>query len=98
MNASLVLDGLLGYGLVIGGYSPGSSTPLVINQELHCVLIATSSAPSPWSIDPERTQELNDLTSPSVTPWSDSYTSTLIKTSPSPSPWSIDPERTQQLT
>jgi hypothetical protein len=72
-------------------------SPLVITSELHSVVIVSSSSPSPWSIDPERTQELSDTTSPGVTPWSDEYTSTVIRTSSSPTPWSIDPERTQGL-
>jgi hypothetical protein len=33
--------------------------PLVISRALHCATITTSSSPTPWSIDPERTQELS---------------------------------------
>jgi hypothetical protein len=72
---------------------------LIIPSQLHSALIATDSpAPSPWSIDPERTQELVDATTPDETAWATTYSSRLISTdSPSPTPWSIDPERTQDL-
>jgi hypothetical protein len=72
-------------------------TPLLITQEYHSALIRTSPSLTAWSIDPERTQQLSELTSPGVTMWSDSYSSKVITSSPTPTPWSIDPERTQEL-
>ena len=70
---------------------------ITITRALHSVLISASLAPTPWSIDPERTQELTAMASPGVTVWSESFSSQVIKTSSSPTPWTIDPERTQEL-
>jgi len=81
-----------------GSHFAAPFAPLVVDQQLHSMLVATSLSLTPWSIDPERTQELTELTSPSVDAWSDSYSSTVIRTSPSQTAWSIDPERTQELT
>jgi len=71
--------------------------PLVIPQKLTSVEIATPASPSPWSIDPERTQQLTEATSPDATAWSATYHSAVIAGSSSPSPWTIDPERTQEM-
>jgi hypothetical protein len=93
MLASLVTDGLLGHGLVSGGLISGAgAVPLVISQEIHSIAL-TPIVANPWSIDPERTQELSpDGTDPFVGP----FHSVTVTTS-SPTPWSIDPERTRQL-
>lgn len=73
-------------------------SPLLITRAFHSCVIASSLRPSPWTIDPERTQELVETTSPSVTLWSSEYRCAPITTdSPNPTPWSIDPERTQEL-
>jgi hypothetical protein len=32
--------------------------PLIINRQLSSVTITSSSSPTPWTIDPERTQEI----------------------------------------
>ncbi len=81
------------------GASPAAGpVALIIAMQLHSAIIATSSNPTPWSIDPERTQELVETTTPDETLWSNDYHSALISTdSPAPSPWSIDPERTQDM-
>ena len=94
---TVIVGGFLGPLLITGGYG-GAGTPLLINQQLTCALIASSSSPTPWSIDPNQTQQLSDLTSPSETAWSESYGASVITTSSWPTPWSIDPEQTQQLT
>ena len=97
MLISPVTGGLLGYGLVTGGYAGSGGTPLLITMELHSSLLATSPSPTPWSIDPERTVELTEATSPDPDPWSSEFSSVRITTSPSPTPWSIDPERTVDM-
>ncbi len=81
------------------GAGPATSSALVIVLQLHSALINTDSPdPTPWSIDPERTQLLTEATTPDETLWSSEYHSALINTdSPSPTPWSIDPERTQEM-
>ncbi len=94
---TIIVKGLLGRLLITGGLGSSTFVPLLITQQLHSNLIATSLSPTPWSIDPERTQQLSDTTSPDVTTWSDSYSSKVITSSPTPTPWSIDPERTQEL-
>jgi hypothetical protein len=80
------------------GFASSTITALVINQVLTSIALVPLEAGDPWSIDPERTQVLTELTSPDETTWASSYSSAAITTSPSPTPWSIDPERTQELT
>jgi hypothetical protein len=76
----------------------GASPALIITLAFHSALISPSGSPTPWTIDPERTQELVDATTPNETAWSTSYGSVMISTdSPAPTPWSIDPERTQDM-
>jgi hypothetical protein len=75
----------------------GGGVALLITRQLSSSLLAPGASSTPWSIDPERTQLLTELTTPGETTWSEEYSSTLITTSPAPTPWSIDPERTQQL-
>ena len=57
----LVTGGLLGYGLVVEGlavFAVAPVPPLVINRDLHSVTIMSTPNPTPWTIDPERTQQL----------------------------------------
>jgi hypothetical protein len=72
---------------------------IVIPKTLHCVTISSNDpAPTPWSIDPNRTQELVASDTPDLTPFSSTYHAAVISSNaPSPTPWSIDPNRTQQL-
>jgi hypothetical protein len=44
------------FGLAMVQYA--SPIVLVINRTLHSVAIRTQSEPTPWSIDPERTQQI----------------------------------------
>jgi hypothetical protein len=58
MSPTLVVIGFINGLLVTAGLGGASITPLVINQELHSVTITMSPSPTPWTIDPERTQQL----------------------------------------
>lgn len=67
---------------------------LAIPYALHSVTLVTPSPETPWSIDPERTQDIPDTLSPT---WlSSEYHSVTIMVTPE-TPWSIDPERTQDF-
>ena len=72
---------------------------MIINKTLHCVPITTNDpAPTPWSIDPNRTQELVAADTPDLTAFTSHYHVAPIRSgSPAPTPWSIDPNRTQEL-
>ena len=73
-------------------FNGAAMVALVINRPLHGVLLSPGSSSTPWSIDPERTQQIVDADN------FQDFTAKLLTPGSSSTPWSIDPERTQEIT